>query len=78
MRYQSLTRRVLACGIGHWAVADKGNAKIMIVNTPVNTELIGTVIDVACGRHHTLLLTENGVCNIINFTFVISSLLMLL
>ncbi|KAJ0179818.1 hypothetical protein K1T71_004409 [Dendrolimus kikuchii] len=54
-------RRALSCGLAHWAVVDDGNAKIMMVNTPVNTELIGRVIDVACGRHHTLVLTENGV-----------------
>ncbi|CAG4937988.1 unnamed protein product [Colias eurytheme] len=60
-KYQFLPRRSLACGLGHWAVADDGNAKIMIANTTVNTELIGNVIDVACGRHHTLLLTENGI-----------------
>ncbi|KAM3962285.1 RCC1 and BTB domain containing protein claret [Aphomia sociella] len=54
-------KRVLSCGLAHWAVADEGNAKIFMTNTPVNTEMIGRVIDVACGRHHTLVLTENGV-----------------
>ncbi|XP_053602363.1 uncharacterized protein ca [Plodia interpunctella] len=54
-------RRALSCGLNHWAVADEGNAKIFMANTPVDTELIGRVIDVACGRHHTLVLTENGI-----------------
>ncbi|XP_039749301.1 uncharacterized protein LOC120626080 [Pararge aegeria] len=58
---QFTPRRSVSCGLGHWAVADDGNAKIMVANTPVNTELIGMVVDVACGRHHTLLLTENGI-----------------
>jgi hypothetical protein len=58
---QFVPRRVVSCGLGHWAVADEGNAKIMMTNTSVNTEVIGRVIDVACGRHHTLVLTENGV-----------------
>lgn len=62
---QFAPRRSLSCGLGHWAVADDGNAKIMVANTPVNTELTGMVINVACGRHHTLLLTENGVSLII-------------
>ncbi|OWR54740.1 hypothetical protein KGM_215867 [Danaus plexippus plexippus] len=54
-------RRSLSCGLGHWGLTDDGNAKIMAANTPVNTELIGKVVDIACGRHHTLLLTENGI-----------------
>lgn len=58
---QFTPKRALSCGLAHWAVADEGNAKIMMVNTPINTEVIGRVIDVACGRHHTLVLTENGV-----------------
>ncbi|CAG4941961.1 unnamed protein product [Parnassius apollo] len=58
---QYTPKRALSCGLGHWAIVDDGNAKIMMTNTPVNTEMIGRVIDVACGRHHTLLLTENGV-----------------
>ncbi|XP_073951548.1 uncharacterized protein [Choristoneura fumiferana] len=58
---QFTPRRTLSCGLAHWAVADEGNAKVMMTDTPVNTELIGRVIDVACGRHHTLVLTENGI-----------------
>ncbi|XP_046960114.1 uncharacterized protein LOC124530164 [Vanessa cardui] len=58
---QFAPRRSVSCGLGHWAVTDEGNATIMVANTSVNTELTGMVIDVACGRHHTLLLTENGV-----------------
>ncbi|XP_022120268.2 uncharacterized protein LOC110996748 isoform X2 [Pieris rapae] len=54
-------RRALACGLGHWAVVDEGKAKVMIAQTPVDPELVGRVTDVACGRHHTLLLTENGI-----------------
>ncbi|CAG9560566.1 unnamed protein product [Danaus chrysippus] len=54
-------RRSLNCGLGHWGLTDDGNAKIMAANTPVNTELIGKIVDIACGRHHTLLLTENGI-----------------
>ncbi|XP_052750521.1 uncharacterized protein LOC113511861 [Galleria mellonella] len=54
-------KRAVSCGLAHWAVADEGNAKIFMTNTPVNTEVIGRVVDVACGRHHTLVLTENGV-----------------
>ncbi|XP_075970698.1 uncharacterized protein LOC142973045 [Anticarsia gemmatalis] len=57
---QYTPKRALSCGLAHWAVADDGNAKIMMTHTPVDTELIGRVIDVACGRHHTLVLTENG------------------
>ncbi|XP_050669019.1 uncharacterized protein LOC126968206 [Leptidea sinapis] len=60
-KYHFLPRRALSCGLSHWAVAEEGNAKIMIADTAVNTELIGSVVDVACGRHHTLLLTENGI-----------------
>lgn len=60
---QFTPKRALSCGLAHWAVADEGNAKIMMTHTPVNPELIGRVIDVACGRHHTLVLTENGVSN---------------
>ncbi|CAH0627045.1 unnamed protein product [Chrysodeixis includens] len=58
---QFTPKRALSCGLAHWSVADEGNAKIMMANTPVNTEVIGRVIDVACGRHHTLVLTENGI-----------------
>lgn len=58
---QFVPRRTISCGLAHWAVVDEGNAKVMMTTTPVNTELIGRVIDVACGRHHTLVLTENGV-----------------
>ncbi|CAB3243026.1 unnamed protein product [Arctia plantaginis] len=58
---QFTPKRALSCGLAHWAVVDDGNAKIMMTHTPVNTELIGRVIDVACGRHHTLVLTENGI-----------------
>ncbi|KAI5645323.1 regulator of chromosome condensation (RCC1) repeat domain-containing protein [Phthorimaea operculella] len=58
---QFTPKRSLSCGLAHWAVVDEGNARIMITNTPVNTELVGRVIDVACGRHHTLVLTENGI-----------------
>ncbi|XP_064071326.1 uncharacterized protein LOC113393459 [Vanessa tameamea] len=58
---QFAPRRSVSCGLGHWAVTDEGNATIMVANTSVNTELTGMVIDIACGRHHTLLLTENGV-----------------
>ncbi|XP_050557466.1 uncharacterized protein LOC118261981 [Spodoptera frugiperda] len=58
---QFTPKRSLSCGLAHWAVVDEGNAKIMMTNTPINTELIGRVIDVACGRHHTLVLTENGI-----------------
>ncbi|XP_059060300.1 uncharacterized protein LOC131853429 [Achroia grisella] len=54
-------KRSLSCGLAHWAVADEGNARIFMANTPVNTEIIGRVVEVACGRHHTLMLTENGV-----------------
>ncbi|XP_047507146.1 uncharacterized protein LOC125051054 isoform X2 [Pieris napi] len=54
-------KRALACGLGHWAVVDEGKAKVMIAQTPVDAELVGRVTDVACGRHHTLLLTENGI-----------------
>lgn len=60
-RNQFSPRRALSCGLAHWAVVDDGNAKIMMTHTPVNPELIGRVIDVACGRHHTLVLTENGI-----------------
>ncbi|RVE54365.1 hypothetical protein evm_000850 [Chilo suppressalis] len=58
---QFVQRRSISCGLSHWSVADDGNAKIMMTNTPINTDIIGRVIDVACGRHHTLVLTENGV-----------------
>ncbi|XP_068630740.1 uncharacterized protein [Battus philenor] len=58
---QYTPKRALSCGLGHWAIVDDGNAKIMMTNTPVNTEIIGRVVDVACGRHHTLILTENGI-----------------
>ncbi|KAL0892074.1 hypothetical protein ABMA27_015289 [Loxostege sticticalis] len=58
---QFVPRRTISCGLAHWAVVDEGNAKVMMTTTPVNTELIGRVIDVACGRHHTLVLTENGI-----------------
>ncbi|XP_045514613.1 uncharacterized protein LOC123708131 [Pieris brassicae] len=54
-------KRALACGLGHWAVVDEGKAKVVIAQTPVDPELVGRVTDVACGRHHTLLLTENGI-----------------
>ncbi|XP_028171094.1 uncharacterized protein LOC114360559 isoform X1 [Ostrinia furnacalis] len=60
-KHQFVPRRAVSCGLAHWAVVDDGNAKVMMTNTPVNTELIGRVIDVACGRHHTLVLTENGI-----------------
>lgn len=58
---QFTPKRAISCGLAHWAVTDDGNAKIMMTNTPINTEVIGRVMDVACGRHHTLVLTENGV-----------------
>lgn len=58
---QYTPKRSLSCGLNHWALADEGNAKVMMTDTPVNTEIIGRVLDVACGRHHTLILTENGV-----------------
>ncbi|XP_063532563.1 uncharacterized protein LOC134743150 [Cydia strobilella] len=58
---QFVPRRTLSCGLGHWALTDDGNAKVMMTETPVNTEVIGRVVDVACGRHHTLILTENGI-----------------
>lgn len=54
-------RRSVSCGFAHWAIADGGNAKVVFANTPINCDLIGRVISVACGRHHTLILTENGV-----------------
>ncbi|KAG7299743.1 hypothetical protein JYU34_016746 [Plutella xylostella] len=54
-------RRALSCGLAHWAVVDDGSAKIMLADTPIDTDLIGRVISVACGRHHTLVLTENGI-----------------
>ncbi|XP_013178055.1 PREDICTED: uncharacterized protein LOC106125409 [Papilio xuthus] len=58
---QYTPKRALSCGLSHWALADDGNVKVMMTNTPVNTEIIGRVLDVACGRHHTLILTENGI-----------------
>ncbi|XP_013135063.1 PREDICTED: uncharacterized protein LOC106100654 [Papilio polytes] len=57
---QYTPKRSLSCGLNHWALADEGNARVMMTDTPVNTEIIGRVLDVACGRHHTLILTENG------------------
>ncbi|CAG9784994.1 unnamed protein product [Diatraea saccharalis] len=58
---QFAPRRSVSCGLTHWSVADDGNAKIMMTKTPIKTDIIGRVIDVACGRHHTIVLTENGV-----------------
>ncbi|KAL4710486.1 hypothetical protein ACJJTC_008888 [Scirpophaga incertulas] len=58
---QFVPKRAVSCGLAHWAVVDEGSAKIVMTNTTVNTGLIGRVLDVACGRHHTLILTENGV-----------------
>ncbi|XP_047986444.1 uncharacterized protein LOC125226505 [Leguminivora glycinivorella] len=58
---QFVPRRALSCGLGHWALTDDGNAKVMMTETLVNTDVIGRVVDVACGRHHTLILTENGI-----------------
>ncbi|CAH0728821.1 unnamed protein product, partial [Brenthis ino] len=58
---QFTPRRAVACGLAHWAVADDGGARVAAADTAVDTELTGMVIDVACGRHHTLLLTENGI-----------------
>lgn len=58
---QFVPRRSISCGLAHWAVVDDGNGKVMMTSTPINIDLIGRVIDVACGRHHTLVLTENGV-----------------
>ncbi|CAH2075374.1 unnamed protein product, partial [Iphiclides podalirius] len=58
---QYTARRALSCGLAHWAIADDGNARVMMANVPVNTEIVGRVLDVACGRHHTLVLTENGI-----------------
>ncbi|GBP25789.1 X-linked retinitis pigmentosa GTPase regulator homolog [Eumeta japonica] len=60
-REQFVPRRVLSCGLSHWAFADGGDGKVMWANTPIKTQLIGRVISVACGRHHTLILTENGI-----------------
>ncbi|PZC79028.1 hypothetical protein B5X24_HaOG216979 [Helicoverpa armigera] len=58
---QFTPKRALSCGLSHWAVVDEGNAKVMMTNTPINPKVIGRVVDVACGRHHTLVLTENGI-----------------
>ncbi|KAJ8731958.1 hypothetical protein PYW08_014688 [Mythimna loreyi] len=58
---QFTPKRVVNCGLAHWGVVDEGNALIKMTTVPINTELIGRVVDVACGRHHTLVLTENGI-----------------
>lgn len=58
---QFVPRRAVSCGLAHWGIVDDGNATIKMTNVPINTELIGRVVDIACGRHHTLVLTENGV-----------------
>lgn len=58
---QFTPKRSINYGISHWAIVDDGQAKVMLADIPIDTSIVGRVIDIACGRHHTLVLTENGV-----------------
>lgn len=60
-------KRKISCGLAHWMISDNGYAKVLLADTPIKVDLIGRVINVACGRHHTLLLTENGVSFLLVF-----------
>lgn len=58
---------VVSCGHTHWGIVCQGKISLMrssgfenVVHIDVN--LIGKVLDVSCGREHTLILSENGVC----------------
>lgn len=56
----------LSCGHSHWGLTYQGkacikNAEGAVGFMNIDLEVMGKAISVSCGRHHTLLLTENGV-----------------
>lgn len=64
----------LSCGLTHWGLTNKRLLCLTSDKAPefinIDREILGNILNVACGRSHTIILSENGVSHFYSSSFL--------